>query len=573
MAIVPIVISTAKPALGALGRFVDALRSPIRIRLYTLTAIATVGVTIAVQLAGAGTQNATRQLAEQAFQADTTAVAASVSARIDVAYASLAGADTLVTHGHDVTTLCEIIGDGQQLSYERLFAFRSTGELLCTTIPNAIDQPDVIQQRAYFQRALTTGADQVGGPLIGSFSGSPALAFAHRIRDRSNTVSVIVGASEAGGIIQPALTREHSDRVIVIGRDGGQFELGPSGRPSPPSAVSHAVEQAQATGNVCAVMTEGGTAWTCSPAGRSGVMILAGHPGSEIFSAVTAIAERQRYRTIGVVVIAVLATLATDVLFLQRIRLAYRDTGLPSLRAGEAASHDEVDVLRDWVGSVEGTLGGLRDEVRMHESRRRDSERDLLTLIAEAVEARYPFLRDHGDRVGRYARQIGARLGFSVEDLDLLEFAGRIHDLGKITITDAVYLKQGRLEPIETAQMQLHAARGGEMCSRMRTVPSAVADAVRHHHERWDGTGYPDSLAGTAIPLWSRVIAVADAYDAMTEERPYRPLARTHGEAIAILREGAGSQWDATAVRAFLEVVESGDVPPKPISVAPGTAL
>ncbi len=142
-------------------------------------------------------------------------------------------------------------------------------------------------------------------------------------------------------------------------------------------------------------------------------------------------------------------------------------------------------------------------------------------------------------------------------------FAARVHDLGKIAIADAVYLKPGRREPIETAQMQLHAARGGEIASRMRTVLPAVADAIRHHHERWDGAGYPDGLQGTEIPFWSRIISVADAYDAMTEDRPYRDRPRSHQEAIAILKDGAGSQWDSTAVHAFLEVVESGDVQPK----------
>ena len=207
MAIAPTAILTARHdrnSRGFLRRLVDALHSPIRIRFYTLAAIATVVVTVAVQIAGAGTQNATRHLAEQAFQADTTAVAASVSARIDVAYASLAAADTLVTHGHDVTGLCKILGEDQQPPYERLFAFRPNGELLCTTVPNAIDQPDVIQQRAYFQRALTTGADQVGGPLIGSFSGQATFRTDRRVgRDarapRGHRVRHCADGREHGG--------------------------------------------------------------------------------------------------------------------------------------------------------------------------------------------------------------------------------------------------------------------------------------------------------------------------------------------------------------------------------------
>jgi len=258
-------------------------------------------------------------------------------------------------------------------------------------------------------------------------------------------------------------------------------------------------------------------------------------------------------------------SLSIDVLLLRRIRSAFGRIGREPLHVGHLFAQDEVDALDDWAARAGSEIEILRAEVLAHERRRGLAGRELLTSISEAVESRYPFLRHHGDRVGRYARQIGVRMGLNGEDLELLAFAGQIHDLGKIVIPDAIYLKPGALQPIELTHMQLHASRGAEIAGRMRDIPEQLAEAIRHHHERWDGGGYPDGLSGTAIPLWSRIIAVADAYDAMTEERPYRAGPRSHDEAISILRDGAGTQWDAAAVAAFLDVIQSGEVAPKGI--------
>ncbi|MSQ30147.1 MAG: HD domain-containing protein [Dehalococcoidia bacterium] len=214
----------------------------------------------------------------------------------------------------------------------------------------------------------------------------------------------------------------------------------------------------------------------------------------------------------------------------------YVSAGLKQMSAGDTASRDEIDVLDGWVRTTNDTLHQVQLKTETRDQSGRNSDRELLTSIAEIVELRDLFLRNHGDRVGRYARQIGARLAIRGFELELLEFVARMHDAGKIAIADAVYLKRGHLEPIENAQMQLHAVGGGEFAGRLSTIPPGVADAIRHHHERWNGTGYPDGLAGTEIPLWSRVIAVADAYDTMTEERPYRDAPRTHDEAMAIHR-------------------------------------
>lgn len=541
-----------------------AVVSPLRVRVYSLVVVSTVMILFAIRVLDGGADSAGRDLASLRFQEGAAAAAASVSARTAAIETSLASADALVAHGHDLSHLCGIMRQDPRPPYQRLAVFTPSGETRCTTVVSGgDDQPDAIRARAYFQAALATGDNQVGGPLVGALSGRPSLLFAHPIRGAAATVGVVTGAVDVTEILQSAGSPNRSMRIIVVGRDGGQFELGASEASVLPDKVAAEVSRALAAEVPCHVLAVDGIAWACSPAARTGLMIVTGHPERVVYAVALDGVTRQSYRAIGVVLIAIMATGASDFLFLRRIRRAYGNVDLAVRGMADTTNRDEIDVLVEWTQSAGDTLRRLQGELDSQERRRLESDRDLLTSIAEAVEARYPFLRDHGDRVGQYARQIGSRLGIRGDDLDQLEFAARIHDLGKIAIADAVYLKRGPLDPIEITQMQLHATRGAELVSHMRAIPTAVEDAVRHHHERWDGKGYPEALARTAIPLWSRVIAVADGYDAMTEQRPYRDHPLTHEQAVQTLRDGAGSQWDSTVVVAFIEVVESGEFPRK----------
>jgi len=131
--------------------------------------------------------------------------------------------------------------------------------------------------------------------------------------------------------------------------------------------------------------------------------------------------------------------------------------------------------------------------------------------------------------------------------------AARVHDIGKIGVPDAVLNKPGQLDPQERSLMETHADHGAELLRRHSGFARGV-EIVRHHHESWDGTGYPHRLAGTAIPFGARVLAVADSYDAMTSDRPYR-IGMAPQKAAAILRAGRGRQWDAPLVDAFLRSV------------------
>ncbi|MBI2303471.1 MAG: HD domain-containing protein [Chloroflexi bacterium] len=170
------------------------------------------------------------------------------------------------------------------------------------------------------------------------------------------------------------------------------------------------------------------------------------------------------------------------------------------------------------------------------------------TLVL-ALESRNPYTKQHSERVARLAQRIGMALGLAPEDSRNLEIAGLVHDIGKIGIPDNVLLKRGPLEHQERAEVELHAIRGVEML-RFLGFLAEVIPLVEHHHERYDGTGYPHGLKGAAIPLGARILAVADAYDAMTSERPGQP-ALSSKEAMERLKEGAGTQWDPQVVTAF----------------------
>ena len=181
-----------------------------------------------------------------------------------------------------------------------------------------------------------------------------------------------------------------------------------------------------------------------------------------------------------------------------------------------------------------------------------DAERVIFAL-ARAVEAKDPFTETHTERVGFSARSLGAALGLSAAEQDDLYRGGVIHDIGKIGIPDSVLLKPGPLEGVEIEIMRRHVVIGEEIVRPLRSATSLVP-IVRHHHERVDGGGYPDGLRGDDIPLFARIVAVCDAYDAMVTTRAYR-LGLGVEQARTLLAGGSGRHWDARLVRLFLDEV------------------
>jgi HD-GYP domain-containing protein (c-di-GMP phosphodiesterase class II) len=170
--------------------------------------------------------------------------------------------------------------------------------------------------------------------------------------------------------------------------------------------------------------------------------------------------------------------------------------------------------------------------------------------MAAAVDMRDDYTAAHSDEVVRLARSVGERMGLPQEQLGELEFAARLHDVGKIGVPDAVLRKAGPLEGGEWEIMRQHPAWGADMLLRIPGL-KRVSQIVRHAHERWDGDGYPDRLRREDIPLASRIIFACDAYNAMTSDRPYRDALRPW-IAVSELREGAGGQFDPDVVDALV---------------------
>ena len=178
----------------------------------------------------------------------------------------------------------------------------------------------------------------------------------------------------------------------------------------------------------------------------------------------------------------------------------------------------------------------------------------LLAVLCEAIEAR-PYERGHGERVTALAEQIALRLGWSGERIATLRVGARLHDVGKLVVSERVLRKTGRLRDGEYAHIREHPAAGVRIIEPFECFSAAVP-YVLYHHERWDGGGYPTGRRGAEIPIEARVLAVADAFDAMTSPRPYRRRLSTQA-ALAELDRCAGTQFDPDVVRIFLELWET----------------
>jgi putative nucleotidyltransferase with HDIG domain len=192
-------------------------------------------------------------------------------------------------------------------------------------------------------------------------------------------------------------------------------------------------------------------------------------------------------------------------------------------------------------------------ERQVHEQAQRIQELFLqgVQMLARALEAKDAYTRGHSIRVSRYAVATASRLGFAGHDLDGIRLGGELHDIGKIGTREAVLHKPGTLTDEEFQQITEHPLLGEKMLSPLAQESPDVLRIVRSHHERLDGRGFPDGLRGDRIPVEARIVAVADAFDAMTTRRPYRE-SRPADEALAELRRVAGTQLDPAAVEAFV---------------------
>lgn len=180
----------------------------------------------------------------------------------------------------------------------------------------------------------------------------------------------------------------------------------------------------------------------------------------------------------------------------------------------------------------------------------KQANRQALFGLAEAIEAKDPYTKGHCGRVAAYSLVLAKESGYPEAGLETLEFGAFLHDIGKIGVRDSVLLKPAPLDDAEWVHMREHPVKGYEIASKIEML-QPIMPAVRNHHERWDGSGYPDKMRGARIPLVARIVAIADAYDAMSTDRPYKrsiPI----DECEKLLRNCAGKMYDPDLIEVFV---------------------
>ncbi|HYH60271.1 MAG TPA: HD domain-containing phosphohydrolase [Solirubrobacterales bacterium] len=217
-------------------------------------------------------------------------------------------------------------------------------------------------------------------------------------------------------------------------------------------------------------------------------------------------------------------------------------------RGFEEHSDDVLVALGDHAGAI-------LQNAQLH-GQLRGSYIDTVRVLAEAIEVKDPFLRGHSDEVSDYVARVASELGIEAQRREELVFGSLLHDVGKLGISERILLKPGKLTPEEYAMVQLHPRIGYRLVQNVALL-RPIAPAILHHHEWFDGSGYPGGLKGEQIPLEARIISVADAFSAMTSERPYQRR-RSLEDACAELERSAGTQFDPEIVRLFVNEVRTG---------------
>jgi len=212
---------------------------------------------------------------------------------------------------------------------------------------------------------------------------------------------------------------------------------------------------------------------------------------------------------------------------------------------------------------------------RKHDRQTASLHLRMIEALAIMVEAKDETTHQHIRRVAFYASALAREMGIDGSDLEALHAAALLHDIGKVAVPGHIISKPGRLTEEEFERMKIHPVVGAEILEKLQ-LPNPVAPMVRSHHERWDGTGYPDGLKGEGIPIGARVLAVVDAFDALTTDRPYRSACSPR-EAMEELKRGAGVTYDPKIVRLLeklypklKELLESSQAPPSSVALAKG---
>ncbi|WP_064092187.1 HD-GYP domain-containing protein [Rossellomorea aquimaris] len=213
-----------------------------------------------------------------------------------------------------------------------------------------------------------------------------------------------------------------------------------------------------------------------------------------------------------------------------------------------------VNTYTDEFAHLFSGFNHMVEAINLRDQKNQQLLDQFFAVIAGTLDARDPYTAGHSKRVAEYSVYIAEECNWSSKEIDLLKKSALLHDIGKIGIRDDVLLKDGKLTDEEFEQIKRHPVIGEEIVKGVQLTEDLlpILPGIKHHHERIDGRGYPDKLIGDDIPIFGRLIAVADAFDAMTSDRPYR-RGMPFEKAFSILNEGKGTQWDSVFVEAFLK--------------------
>jgi len=231
------------------------------------------------------------------------------------------------------------------------------------------------------------------------------------------------------------------------------------------------------------------------------------------------------------------------------------------------ASSDPADAARGReAGAADfwGTCNSLREALSRVQSLLRlktyidEQAKSVVLSLARSIEAKSPRTNGHSERIADYAAQLGSSLDLPEEELQDLRIACLLHDIGKVAVPDEILLKPGALNAEETEIVRQHPVIGENICAPLKSL-RRILPAIRHHHERMDGSGYPDGLRGHEIPLLARILQIADIYDALVTDRPYREALSSEDALETLNREAMYGWLDASLVRKFSRIRRDGE--------------
>jgi len=476
-----------------------------------------------------------------------------------------------VAHIRDQKALERYLGDNSHFNYVRVADANGQGAYAGVQLPEPIIQ-DTLQEGFY--RGLQ-GTPMIGHPLVSTSLQEPVLVIAEPVKSGDEVQGVVLAVAsllpvwrmteqtgeklfEVYVVDGRGRVIAHSDRDVALGTDVSNIQI-----------VREFLESKGINATVPFAI----------PAAGGAKKMLGSYfrvPDDSGWGAIVQVDEDRAYvavdvmrrKSLALVAIVTLAAVVLGFLFAGQISQPIQKLagGARRLAGGDYGtrvhikSNNEVGVLADAFNQMGDEIQKAIEEIRQAAAKNKELFMGSIRMLANAIDEKDPYTRGHSERVAYYSMVIAKHLGMSPEEVERVHLSGIIHDVGKIGIEDKILRKAAALTEEEYEIMKQHPTKGAHILEGVPLLKE-MAGAGLMHHENVDGSGYPDGLKGDDIPLLGRIVSVADAFDAMTTDRPYSK-AMTLEAAIARLRFLAGKKFDLPCVEAFERAAQAGDLTP-----------